>query len=169
MRPKRRRRSGPRLSARMQIPTPEPQIVIPGRRAAASSEAIFQRPVFMDSGPRPLADPGMTSRGAGGRPKLLFLVTEDWYFWSHRLPVARAARDAGFDVVVATRVQAHGERIRGEGFRLCPLGGRRACRRAEPGGRRRADPIWRRSHADCAGPRLRDRYDAFPTAAGTGR
>jgi glycosyltransferase involved in cell wall biosynthesis len=58
-------------------------------------------------------------------PKLLFLVTEDWYFWSHRLPVARAARDAGFEVVVATRVQAHGERIRGEGFRLCPLGWRR--------------------------------------------
>ena len=61
----------------------------------------------------------------GVRPKLLFLVTENWYFWSHRLPVARAARDAGFEVVVATRVQAHGERIRGEEFRLCPLGWRR--------------------------------------------
>ena len=59
------------------------------------------------------------------RPKLLFLVTEDWYFWSHRLPVARAARDAGFAVVVGARVQAHGERIRAEGFRLCPLGWRR--------------------------------------------
>src|SRR5438309_7141040 len=59
------------------------------------------------------------------RPKLLFLVTEDWYFWSHRLPVARAARHAGFQIVVATRVQAHDERIRGEGFRLCPLGWRR--------------------------------------------
>ena len=61
----------------------------------------------------------------GERPKLLFLVTEDWYFWSHRLPVARAARDAGFEVVVATRVQAHGDRIRAEGFRLCPLAWRR--------------------------------------------
>ena len=59
------------------------------------------------------------------RPKLLFLVTEDWYFWSHRLPVARAARDAGFDVAVATRVRAHGERIRAEGFRLYPLAWRR--------------------------------------------
>jgi len=59
------------------------------------------------------------------RPKLLFLVTEDWYFWSHRVPVARAARDAGFEVVVATRLQAHGERIRAEGFRLCSLGWRR--------------------------------------------
>jgi len=35
------------------------------------------------------------------RPKLLYLVTEDWYFYSHRLPMARAAQAAGFDVVVA--------------------------------------------------------------------
>src|SRR5437588_946749 len=125
MRPKRRRRSGQRLSARMPNPTPEPQIVIPGRRAAASPEAIFQRPVFMDSGPRPLADSGMTSPGAGVRPKLLFLVTEDWYFCSHRLPVARAARDAGFEVVVATRVREHGEKIRDEGFTLRPIAWRR--------------------------------------------
>jgi glycosyltransferase involved in cell wall biosynthesis len=58
-------------------------------------------------------------------PKLLFLVTEDWYFCSHRLPVARAARAAGFAVVVATRVRAHGERIRDEGFALRPLAWRR--------------------------------------------
>ena len=32
-------------------------IVIPGRRAAASPESIFQRPVFMDSGPRLWAIP----------------------------------------------------------------------------------------------------------------
>jgi glycosyltransferase involved in cell wall biosynthesis len=59
------------------------------------------------------------------RPKLLFLVTEDWYFCSHRLPVARAARDAGFEVLVATRVREHGEQIRSEGFRLRPLAWRR--------------------------------------------
>jgi hypothetical protein len=59
------------------------------------------------------------------RPKLLFLVTEDWYFCSHRLPVARAARDAGFEVAVATRVRAHGEQIRSEGFRLHSLSWRR--------------------------------------------
>ena len=59
------------------------------------------------------------------RPKLLFLVTEDWYFWSHRLPVARAARAAGFDIIVAARVEDHGEAIRAEGFRLCPLPWRR--------------------------------------------
>ncbi|HEV2185817.1 MAG TPA: glycosyltransferase family 4 protein [Stellaceae bacterium] len=58
-------------------------------------------------------------------PKLLFLVTEDWYFCSHRLPVARAARDAGFAVAVATRVREHGEAIQAEGFSLHPLRWRR--------------------------------------------
>ena len=58
-------------------------------------------------------------------PKLLFLVTEDWYFCSHRLPVARAARDAGFAVTVATRVREHGDAIRAEGFALIPLGWKR--------------------------------------------
>ena len=57
--------------------------------------------------------------------KLIYLVTEDWYFWSHRLPMARAARDAGFDVSVATRVGQHGERIRAEGFGLHALRWRR--------------------------------------------
>ena len=52
-------------------------------------------------------------------------MTEDWYFCSHRLPIARAARDAGFDVVVATRVRAHGDEIRAEGFGLRPLAWRR--------------------------------------------
>lgn len=59
------------------------------------------------------------------RPKLVYLVTEDWYFWSHRLPMARAAQRAGFDVAVATRVAEHGERIRAEGFTLHPLRWRR--------------------------------------------
>ena len=54
-------------------------------------------------------------------PKILFLVSEDWYFWSHRLPVARAARDAGFRVVVATCVNRHGDMIRKEGFKLIPI------------------------------------------------
>jgi glycosyltransferase involved in cell wall biosynthesis len=65
------------------------------------------------------------SPAAAKSPKLIFLVTEDWYFWAHRLPQARAARDAGFAVSVATRVDAHGELIRGEGFTLHALGWRR--------------------------------------------
>lgn len=57
--------------------------------------------------------------------KILFLVTEDWYFWSHRLPIALGARDEGFEVTVATRVQDYGERIVQEGFKLIPIGLRR--------------------------------------------
>ena len=55
------------------------------------------------------------------RPRIVFLVTEDWVFVSHRLPVARAARDAGFEVVVATRVADHGPAIAREGFTLVAL------------------------------------------------
>lgn len=36
-------------------------------------------------------------------PRLIFLVTEDWYFVSHRLPLAVAAKKTGFDVTVITR------------------------------------------------------------------
>ncbi len=56
------------------------------------------------------------------RPKLLFVVTEDWYFVSHRLPLAVAAREAGFDVAVATRLGGHCETIRAAGIRLIPFG-----------------------------------------------
>jgi glycosyltransferase involved in cell wall biosynthesis len=54
-------------------------------------------------------------------PRLLYVVTEDWYFLSHRLPMARAARDAGFDVHVATRVVDGGPAIKAEGFHLHPV------------------------------------------------
>ena len=58
-------------------------------------------------------------------PKLLFLVTEDWFFVSHFLPMARAARAAGFEVVVATRMRNHAARIEAEGCRVVPLEGER--------------------------------------------
>ena len=57
--------------------------------------------------------------------RLLYLVSEDWYFLSHRLPMARAARDAGYDVHVATRVVNGGAAITNEGFALHPLTWRR--------------------------------------------
>ena len=53
--------------------------------------------------------------------RVLFVVTEDWYFVSHRLPLAIAARDAGFDVAVATRVSEHGQQITASGIRLVPF------------------------------------------------
>ncbi len=54
-------------------------------------------------------------------PRLLFFVTEDWYFCSHRLPIAIAAKQAGFDVWVLTREMAHGDVIRGAGLTLFPI------------------------------------------------
>ncbi|NKD56048.1 glycosyltransferase family 4 protein [Haematospirillum sp. 15-248] len=55
------------------------------------------------------------------QPKLLFLVTEDWYFCSHRLPLAVAAREAGYEVTVVTRINQFAEVIRASGLRLVPL------------------------------------------------
>ncbi len=55
------------------------------------------------------------------RPKLLYFITEDWYFCSHRLPLALAAQGAGYDVAVVTNVNEHGEAIRQAGIRLIPL------------------------------------------------
>lgn len=54
-------------------------------------------------------------------PSIVFLVTEDWYFWSHRVALARACRDAGWRVTVATRIDRHGEAIAAEGFTVAPL------------------------------------------------
>ena len=51
-------------------------------------------------------------------PRLLYVVTEDWAFLSHRLPMARAAREAGFEVHVATRVSEGAAAIEAEQFIL---------------------------------------------------
>jgi glycosyltransferase involved in cell wall biosynthesis len=58
-------------------------------------------------------------------PKLVYLVTEDWYFLSHRLPMAHAARRAGYEVHVLTHVTEHGAAIEAQGFPVHPLAWRR--------------------------------------------
>lgn len=63
--------------------------------------------------------------GAASGKRLLYVVTEDWYFMSHRLPMARAARDAGWKVHVATRISDHAEAMKAEGFSIYPLHWRR--------------------------------------------
>ena len=55
------------------------------------------------------------------KPKLLFLVAEDWYFCSHRLSLAVAAVEAGFEVSVVTRVNQHADVILAAGLTLIPL------------------------------------------------
>ena len=57
----------------------------------------------------------------GPTPKIIFFVTEDWVFCSHRLPLAVAAKTAGFDVAVITREVNHGELIRQSGIRVIPF------------------------------------------------
>jgi glycosyltransferase involved in cell wall biosynthesis len=64
--------------------------------------------------------------------KLLYLVTEDWYFCSHRLPLARAAHAAGYEVSVACRVRDHGTLIREAGIALHPLEYLSRSRRLDP-------------------------------------
>lgn len=53
--------------------------------------------------------------------KLVFVVTEDWFFASHFLPMARAAREAGLDVAVVARVRDHAAAIEATGARVIPL------------------------------------------------
>jgi len=53
--------------------------------------------------------------------KVIILVNNDFFFYSHRLSLARAARQAGYGVSVATRVHEHADRICAEGFTLHPL------------------------------------------------
>lgn len=63
----------------------------------------------------------MPNRARSLRAKIIFLVSEDWYFVSHRLDLARSAVDMGFDVVVATRPGRHRDLIEAAGIRLVPM------------------------------------------------
>lgn len=53
--------------------------------------------------------------------KLLYFISEDWFFRSHFLDRAKAAQRAGHEVVVLTRLGAHADELRQLGFRLLPL------------------------------------------------
>lgn len=52
------------------------------------------------------------------QPLALIVVTEDWYFCSHRLPLARQLASAGYRIAVATRADRHRAHILSEGFDL---------------------------------------------------
>jgi len=58
---------------------------------------------------------------AMARQKLLFVATEDWFFASHFLPMARAAAEMGLDVAVIARERNHRKAIEATGARLIPL------------------------------------------------
>jgi glycosyltransferase involved in cell wall biosynthesis len=73
---------------------------------------------MQDAEPAP-PDPADAARAAGR--KLVFVVTEDWFFASHFLPMARAARELGLEVVVVARVRDHRAAIEAVGARVIAL------------------------------------------------
>ncbi|MGH1591038.1 glycosyltransferase [Methylobacterium phyllosphaerae] len=58
--------------------------------------------------------------------RLVFVVTEDWFFASHFLPMARAAVGMGLAVAVVTRVRVHRAVIEATGAQVVPLEAERA-------------------------------------------
>ena len=53
--------------------------------------------------------------------RLVYVVTEDWFFASHFLPMARAAVAKGMIVAVVTRVRDHRAVIEATGARVVHL------------------------------------------------
>ena len=55
------------------------------------------------------------------KKRILFVVTEDWYFISHRLAFAKYLKTIGYDVAVATRVNSCADVIISSGIELFSL------------------------------------------------
>lgn len=56
-----------------------------------------------------------------GTARVLFVVNEDWYFWSHRRELALAAQSEGYEVWLAAHFSSHRPRIEALGIRCVPL------------------------------------------------
>ncbi len=68
----------------------------------------------------------MTRRAnSSGQPRLLFFVSEDWYFRSHRLPLALAALEQGYEVFFVGRVTGCGDELAAKGIKVIPIDFRR--------------------------------------------
>ena len=81
-----------------------------GRRAAMTGQPVREPPV-------PAARPHLPPPAASSSSS----ITEDWFFASHFLPMARAARELGLEVAVVTRVREHRAAIEATGARVIPL------------------------------------------------
>jgi glycosyltransferase involved in cell wall biosynthesis len=55
------------------------------------------------------------------KSKILFFITEDWFFCSHFINRAIAAQRSGYEVTVVTHVTNHGDKITSHGFNLIPV------------------------------------------------
>ncbi|MGY4287221.1 hypothetical protein ACVWXO_006441 [Bradyrhizobium sp. LM2.7] len=67
----------------------------------------------------------MTTSTKTSPRRLLYIANEDYAFLMHRLPMARAAREAGYEVHVATNVNKGAAAIEAERFTLHPIPFRR--------------------------------------------
>jgi len=97
---------------------PRWKIVIAGDPGAQTDDNL----AMMESGQvsRPLPQPE-TSLGCASPSRIVFVVTEDWFFASHFLPLIAAAHAAGLEAVVVTRVRAHRAIIEATGARVLAL------------------------------------------------
>lgn len=59
------------------------------------------------------------------RKRLLFVVTEDWFFCSHFLGLAREAAKAGYQIGVVARLGRHRTLLEAEGFTVFAITGNR--------------------------------------------
>lgn len=53
--------------------------------------------------------------------RILFIVSEDWYYWSHRRPIAEGALQAGYEVTLASRFDGLREDIEATGVRTVDI------------------------------------------------
>ena len=53
--------------------------------------------------------------------KAIIVCTWDWYYYSHRREIARMLIEAGFEVIVVTRIYTLKEEILADGVRLIEL------------------------------------------------
>lgn len=63
----------------------------------------------------------MHMAGTTSFPELLFVVNVDWFFISHRLPIALAAQRQGYKVHIATGITSHTMNLEDCGFTVHPL------------------------------------------------
>lgn len=52
---------------------------------------------------------------------MLFAVTEDWYFWSHRKPLADYLQGRGYKILLATRFNRYETQLDAAGIRCIPM------------------------------------------------
>jgi glycosyltransferase involved in cell wall biosynthesis len=65
--------------------------------------------------------PPSTQLARHKRPRLLFVITEDWFFTSHFLERGAAAASAGYEVAVATRPTTKVGLIESHGMQVIPI------------------------------------------------